>query len=250
MPKPLVVGNGSLLVNLIKTQASEISIFLMSEMRIMVNGRHCRIGVLVEGKNLGLVSLIGDDWNHKLGYQKDRLVTDTYFRNDRLEVELRFNECVHPFKNVFIRKVEITNTDTVDVDLKLLFSHDVALYENPNGDTAVYDPALQSVIHYQDSRYILINGSPNFDQYEVGQKGTDESGVIKSGELNMNSIQVGAVNSFIRFSSHLTAGETKNIYYWIAAGKTFFEVKLLNELVLSSTAERMINEQANTITHG
>ncbi len=242
MPKPLVVGNGSLLVNLDKNASIRDMYFPHVGNENHVNGRHCRVGVLVEGKNLGLVSLIGDDWSRKLGYQKDRLVTDTYFRNDRLEVELRFNECVHSFKDVFIRKIAITNTDTVDVDLKLLFSHDIALYENPNGDTAVYDPALQSVIHYQDSRYFLINGSPNFDQYEVGQKGTDESGVIKSGELNMNSIQVGAVNSFIRFPSHLAAGETKIIYYWIAAGKTFFEVKLLNELVLSSTPERMIDE--------
>ncbi|WP_305064352.1 glycoside hydrolase family 15 protein [Methanococcoides sp.] len=242
MPKPLVVGNGSLLVNLDRNASIRDMYFPHIGNENHVNGRHCRIGVKVDGKNLGLVSLIGDDWNHDLGYQNDRLVTDTYYRNDRLEVELRLNECVHPHENVFIRKIAITNTDTIDVDMKLLFSHDIALYENPNGDTAIYDPALRSIIHYQDSRYFLISGSPYFDQYEVGQKGTDESGAIKSGELNMNSIQVGAVNSFIRFSLHLAAGETKIIYYWIAAGKTFFEVKRLNELVLNTTPEKIMNE--------
>lgn len=242
MPKPLVVGNGSLLVNLDVNASIRDMYFPHIGNENHVNGRHCRIGVKVDGKNLGMVSLIGDDWNHKLGYQNDRLVTDSYYRNDRLEVELRLNECVDPHENIFIRKITITNTDTIDVDMKLLFSHDIALYENPNGDTAIYDPALQSIIHYKGSRYFLISGSPYFDQYEVGQKGTDESGAIKSGELNMNSIQVGAVNSSIRFSQHLAAGETKILYYWIAVGKTFFEVKRLNELVLNTTPEKIMND--------
>ena len=180
-----------------------------------VNGRHCRVGVAVEGKNLDMVSLIGDDWDRKLGYMKERLVTDCYYHNDLLDIELRFNECVHPFENVFIRRITITNTDTKDIELKLLFSHDIALYENPMGDTGVYDPALESIIHYQRSRYFLINGAPHFDQYETGPKGEGESGLITSAELNMNSIQIGAVNSFVRFSRHLAAGETKTIYYWM-----------------------------------
>ncbi|MDA0524315.1 glycoside hydrolase family 15 protein [Methanococcoides alaskense] len=242
MPKPLVVGNGSLLVNLDMNESIRDMYFPHIGNENHVNGRHCRIGVKVDGKNLGLVSLIGDDWSHKLGYQNDRLVTDTYYRNDRLEIELRLNECVHPHENIFIRKIAITNTDTIDVDMKLLFSHDIALYENPNGDTAIYDPALRSIIHYKDSRYFLISGSPYFDQYEVGQKGTDESGAIRSGELNMNSIQVGAVNSLISFSQQLAAGETKIIHYWIAVGKTFFEVKRLNELVLDATPEKIMSE--------
>lgn len=242
MPKPLVVGNGTLLVNLDKNASIRDMYFPHVGNENHVNGRYCRVGVVVEGKNHDMVSRIGDDWIRKPGYQKDQLVTDTYYRNDRLEVELRFNECVHPIENVFIRKITITNTDTRNVDLKLLFSHDIALYETPIGDTAIYDPAVQSIIHYQDSRYFLINGSPHFDQYEVGTKGTNESGMIRSGELNMNSIQIGAVNSFIRFSLNLAAGDTKIIYYWIAAGKTFFDVRRLNELVLNNAPENMIRE--------
>ena len=65
---------------------------------------------------------------------------------------------------MFIRKIAITNTDTKDVEMNLLFSHDIALYENPMGDTGVYDPAVQSIIHYKRSRYFLINGSPHSDQ--------------------------------------------------------------------------------------
>jgi len=242
MPKPLVVGNGTLLINLDKNASIRDMYFPHVGSENHVNGRHCRVGVIVEGKNLGMVSQIGDDWTRKPGYEKDRLVTDNYYRNDQLEVELRFNECVHPIENVFIRQITITNTDTVDVNLKLFFSHDIALYENPIGDTAVYDPAVQSIIHYQDSRYFLINGSPHFDQYEVGTKGTNEFGVIRSGDLNMTSIHIGAVNSFIRFSLHLAAGETERIYYWIAAGKSFFDVRRLNELILNKTPENMLNE--------
>ena len=242
MPKPLVVGNGSLLVNLDRNASIRDMYFPHVGDENHVNGRHCRVGVVVEGKNLGLVSLIGDDWVYRLGYKKDTLVTDSNYRNDRLDIDLRFNECVHPFENVFIRRIAITNTDTEDIELKLLFSHDIALYENPMGDTGVYDPALQSIIHYQRCRYFLINGSPHFDQYEIGPKGENESSIIRSAELNMNSIQVGAVNSFIRFSQHLAPGETKTLYYWIAAGKTFYDVKRLNELVLERTPELMMAE--------
>ena len=242
MPKPLVVGNWSLLVNLDKDASIRDMYFPHVGDENHVNGRHCRAGVVVEGKNLGLVSLIGDDWDHRLGYKKDTLVTDSYYRNDRLDIELKFNECVHPFENVFIRRITITNTDTKDIELKLLFSHDIALYENPMGDTGVYDPAVHSIIHYQRSRYFLINGAPHFDRYEISPKGEDESGTIKSAELNMNSIQMGAVNSFVRFSEYLAAGETKTVYYWIAAGKTFSDVKQLNEQVLEKSPERMMTE--------
>jgi GH15 family glucan-1,4-alpha-glucosidase len=242
MPKPLVVGNGSLLVNLDSNASIRDMYFPHVGDENHVNSRHCRVGVVVEGKNLGLVSMIGDDWVHRLGYKKDTLVTDSYYRNERLDIDLRFNECVHPFENVFIRRIAITNTDTKDIELKLLFSHDFALYENPMKDTGFYDPAVQSIIHYKDSRYFLINGLPHFDQYEICPKGEAEYGIIRSVELNMNSIQIGAVNSFVRFSQHLAAGETKTVYYWIAAGKTFFDVKRLNELVLEKTPERMMAE--------
>ncbi|HJH31839.1 MAG TPA: glycoside hydrolase family 15 protein [Methanosarcinaceae archaeon] len=207
-----------------------------------VNGRHCRIGVVVEGKNLGLVSLIGDDWTHKLGYKENTLVTDSYYHNDLLYIDLEFNECVHPFENVFIRRIAITNTDTKDIEMKILFSHDIALYENPMGDTGIYDPALRSIIHYQRSRYFLINGLPNFDSYEIGPKEKYESGAIRSAEFNMNSIQVGAVNSFVSISQHIAAGETKTIYYWIVAGKSFFDVKRINELILERTPRLMMTE--------
>ncbi len=242
MPKPLVVGNGSLLINLDRNASIRDMYFPHVGDENHVNGRHCRVGVQVEGKNLNMVSLLGDDWVYRLGYKKETLVTDSYYRNEGLDIDLRFNECVHPFENVFIRRISITNTDTEDIELKLLFSHDFALYENPMGDTGVYDPAVKSIIHYQRSRYFLINGSPDFDQYEIGPKGENKSGIIYSAELNMNSIQVGAVNSFARFSQHLAAGETKKIYYWIAAGKTFSDVKELNELVLERTPEKMMAE--------
>ncbi len=205
-----------------------------------VNGHHCRVGVVVENKNMGLISLLGDDWVRRLGYKKDTLVTNSYFRNDKLDIDLQFNECVHPFENVFIRRIVITNTDTKDIDLKLFLSHDIALYENPMGDTGVFDPALKSIIHYQRSRYFLISGSPCFDQYELSPKEESKSCLMKSSDLNMTSIQIGAVNSFIRFSEHFAAGETKIIYYWIAAGKTFFDVKRLNELVFEKTPELMM----------
>ena len=242
MPKPLVVGNGSLLVNLDLNASIRDMYFPHVGDENHVNGQHCRVGVVVEGKNMNMVSLIGDDWVHRLGYKKDMLVTDSHYRNDRLDIDLRFNECVHPFENVFIRRIEITNTDTKDIEFKLLFSHDIALYEHPMGDTGIYDPAVQSIIHYQRSRYFLINGSPHFDQYDISPKEEYDSGLIRSAELNMKSIQIGAVNSFVRFSQHLKAGETKTIYYWIAAGKTFFDVKRINEMIIERTPEQMMTE--------
>ncbi|MCD4799671.1 MAG: glycoside hydrolase family 15 protein, partial [Methanosarcinales archaeon] len=119
MPKPLVVGNGSLLVNLDRNASIRDMYFPHVGDENHVNGRHCRVGVVVEGKNLGLVCLIGDDWVSRPGYKKDTLVTDSSFHNDRLDIDLRFNECVHPFENVFIRRIAITNTDTEDIELKL-----------------------------------------------------------------------------------------------------------------------------------
>ena len=97
--------------------------------------------------------------------------------------------------------------------MKLFFHHGFELYGSPNADTAMFDPDSRSVIHYKAKRYFLVSGATERDsgiaEYSCGRAGIgDSEGTwrdAEDGELSMNAIQQGAVDSTIALSSRARA---------------------------------------------
>src|SRR5690606_34295123 len=83
------------------------------------------------------------------------------------------------------------------------------------------------------------------DQFSTGAKrignaeGTWRD--AEDGQLSRNPIAQGSVDSTVGFNMHLTPHGSGEVVYWIAAGRTYDDIKDRNRTTLTSTAERMMD---------
>lgn len=245
MPRPLVVGNGRLLVNFDDNLNIRDIYYPHVSQENHVLGHKFRLGIWVDKK----LYWIDHSWKKTLKYKEEATVTDVVLKNAHLKIELLINDTVHPLKDVFLRKIIVKNLATRDREVRLFFSHDFHIYETDIGDTALFDPYLKAVIHYKKNRYFLINGSVGEEGLYQFSVGTTEFGGregtwrdAEDGVLSNNPIAQGSVDSTISLRIVVEAEKESVAYYWIAAGKNYSAVKDLNNFVVSNSCERLIDE--------
>ncbi len=199
-----------------------------------VGGHFCRFGIWIDGN----FSWIDSSWAKRLTYKEDSLVTDATLKNPNLQLELRVEDGINHFHNVFIRKVTIKNNAEKEREVRLFFSHDLHISDTDKGITAYFDPKTDAIIHFKKDRYFLISGSSNgagLYQFAVGV--TEFGGLsgtwkdAEDGILSNNPVAHGSVDSTISLATKIPRGEQKKIYYWIAAGRSRTEVNELNRII-------------------
>ena len=113
-------------------------------------------------------------------------------------------------------------------------------------DTAAFRPEIDSLVHYKnEERYFLVNiyanGKFGIDQFATGNKDSRSGeGTWKDAEdglLSGNLIAQGSVDSVVGIPMTLEPQTSSRCYYWIAAGKSWDEVKALNTSVKKRTPE-------------
>ncbi len=170
-----------------------------------------------------------------------------------LDLQLEVNDAVHSFLDVFLRKVVINNTGGGRREVRLFFSNDFHIYGEDTGDTAMYEPTLNSVIHYKRKRYFLIDGVTDQDsgiyQYATGQKESfGKEGTwrdAEDGELQGNPVAQGSVDSTVSFKLEMEPDSANTLYYWIACGKNLEEVKNIDSTVRKTGVEQLLLETEN-----
>src|SRR3989339_243046 len=106
MTRPIILGNGNMLVCLDKNACIRDFYYPYVGQENHVSGNHHRIGIYVDGK----FSWIYDGhWNLLLKYKKDTLVSEVIAHNNELGIELIINEAVHCQKNILLRRVQVKN---------------------------------------------------------------------------------------------------------------------------------------------
>ena len=244
MPRDLVVGNGTILVNLDRNLNIRDLYYPHVGLHNHVNGHVNRVGVWVDG----LFAWIDDTWQVELGYRPRSLTTDVRATNGRLGVCLRFSDAVHPELNLFLRRVSVENLQTTEREIRLFLHHDFRIYETEIGDTAFFHPESCAMIHFKRDCHILMNGrtsSEGIFEYAAGVKefggaeGTWRD--AEDGSLSKHPIEQGSVDSTISFrlrvpgSSAVASGEgSDSVSCWIALGRSLDEVVGLNALASSS----------------
>lgn len=244
--RDIPVGNGSLLVTFDAEYQIRDVYFPHVGQENHSEGFPFRFGVWVDGA----FSWISDDgWKRTLKYLPETLVTDVHLVNDELGVEMICNDTVVSHENVFLRKAHVSNLKDESREIRVFLHHDFRIYENKVGDTAFYDPESFSLIHYKKERYFLINTEPHFDNFATGRKAfRDQEGTWKDaedGDLSGGAISEGSVDSTIQINLDLGPQETKEFFYWIAAGKTHEEVCQLNKHVLEQKPQDYLNYTEN-----
>lgn len=234
-----------------------------------------RTGIFVEGK--GFAWFDDDSWDVRPGYVHETMLGDSVLRNEKLGIELLVQDYVHPVHNILMRTCAIRPLGDEDLNVRCFFHHDLHIYGDKQKDTAFYEPHTNSVIHYRASRYFLIGGqSSNPTECITGVKADRHSSILRTmqelkscgissytvgkshykgmegtwrdaedGELSLNEVDQGSVDSTVGIYSTVKAGQTTTVSMWLCAGKDMQEVLHLNNTVLSETPDRLERQCRN-----
>ena len=249
MPRELSIGNGSMQV-MFDAQYRLRDIYYPYVGKENHAGHAFRFGVFTDGQ---LSWIDSPDWIRSLSYASDALVTEVELVNHRLKIRLNCRDAVDFYENLYLREVIVENLSSRSREITLFFHHDFHLYGTSIGDTALYDPRLEAIIHYKGRRYFLANVKID-DRVGVrdwaigvkevgGAEGTWRD--AEDGRLGKNPIAQGSVDSTIGAGMSLAAGATKKLCYWIAAAERFRDVKALNEMAVKKTPGELILRTEN-----
>ncbi|MHB1926681.1 MAG: glycoside hydrolase family 15 protein [Leptospirillum sp.] len=119
-------------------------------------------------------------------------------------LELVFEDWVDLDCDVFFRNVTIRNREESPLSCTLFFHQDFMIQYSDFGDTAVYLPEADALLHYKDERYFLValadegHGQARMHAFACGKRHGDKEGTwrdAEDGELGGNPISQGAVDS-------------------------------------------------------
>lgn len=249
MARPLVVGNGSLVVAFDANMNMRDLYYPYVGQANHIMGNKNRLGVWAEDRFSWCEE---ENWEKKLTYRSDSLVTDVALSNRDLELTLHLNDAVYHRENVFLRRLEVVNLSEREREVRLFFTHDFSIDESEVGDTAFYEPYSHTVYHYKRNRYFLINGQAPEEglfQHATGKKrfrgaeGTWRD--AEDGVLSNNPVDQGSVDSTVSLRVRLAPRGREVLYYWIAVGRNFQQVRDLNRMVLSTGPGVLLEQVEN-----
>ncbi len=244
--RDIPVGNGSLLVNFDEKYQLRDIYFPHVGQENHTEGFPCRFGIWIDG-NFSWTS--DDAWRRELRYLSETLVTDVSLTNEHLAVEIRCNDTVASHENVFLRRIEVFDLSGKDREVRLYFHHDLRIYENKFGDTAMYDPESGAIVHFKKHRYFLIGSEPAFVSFATGRKAfKGQEGTwrdAEDGDLHGGVVTEGSVDSTIGVNLLVAANASTQVYCWLAAGTTLGEVQALHKAVLTKSPKRYLDYTEN-----
>ena len=248
MSRPLVVGNGRLLVTLDRDLSIRDLHWPYIGLYNHLSGNRGRIGIWVDGA----FSWLGNgDWDRKLVYEPNTLVTDATAKNDSMGIGMRLKDCVLHSDDILIRRFTFDNLWTRERELRLFLAHDFHISETDIADTAFYNPYLEAVIHYKRDVYMLLSarrGEEGIYQYATGIKGFGGAQGTwvdaEDGELSMSPISQGSVDSVFSVRVPLAACGSEEVTSWICLGRNLDDVANLNWKV-GNRAENLAKSTAS-----
>ena len=250
MPRDIPVGNGSFLIAFDSDYQVRDVYFPHVGQENHAGWGPCRFGVFADGR---LAWTSDPSWEKKIRYLSETLVTSVSLRNDDLKIRLYCNDVVDFNRNVFVKKIKVTNTADARRDVRLFLQQDLSMFGTKVGDTAYFDPRLQAIVHYRGDRYLLASfcrpDDSGADRHGVDSYATGTCGFrgaegtwrdAEDGELSGNPISQGAVDSTIGASVVLGPGESQVLYYYLAAAFSYDELRDLHEIIKDRTPGQMI----------
>ncbi|NOU96315.1 glycoside hydrolase family 15 protein [Paenibacillus sp. LMG 31456] len=210
-----------------------------------IGGYQCRVGLWVDGS---FAWLSDPEWDFKLSYVEDSLITEVTATHPHLGITLIINDGVHQREDIYLKRIQIHNERDTVREVRVFFNQDLVINETEVGDTAAYYPANNTVFHYKKDKYFMFSGSTGPDgvyQYTTGVKrfynaeGTWRD--AEDGHLMGNAIAQGSVDSTISFRLHVPPNSDETMYYWMTAGKNLEEVKKLDAYVKESHPGKLLD---------
>jgi GH15 family glucan-1,4-alpha-glucosidase len=249
MPRPLVLGNGNLLVALDGELAIRDFTFPYVGLLNHLSGNRVRIGVWCDG---AFAWLADPSWTKRLGYEADTLVTSVSCEHSGMAIELTLSDCVLHRDDILLRRFEVQNRSGGERDVRIFLCHDFNIAETDIGDTAFYNPYVDAIVHYKRDNYFLISGKAGdlgVYQYTTGIKGfRGAEGAwrdAEDGTLSMNPVEQGSVDSALSLRVIIPPNESRTVKSWICVGRTMAEVTQLHYRVAQMGFDELMEQTAN-----
>jgi glucoamylase len=255
MPRDIPLGNGSLLIAFDQNCQIRDLYWPHVGQENHALGHPFRSGLWVEGQ----IRWFDDGkWQRSLKYQPETLVSAVRLEHPELKIAIQISDTVDFHEDLFLRRMEISNLDTRDREIRMFFHHDFHISGNDIGDTAYYEPDRRSIYHYKDNYWFMMNGAVRTGEDEPGPgwEPSEDSypGLVtgihqwacglkeirnlegtwrdaEDGQLECGVVAHGSVDSTIGFNLPIRAGKSRLLYYWIAVGPKFQNVTTLNRMV-------------------
>jgi glucoamylase len=250
VPRDIPVGNGSFLIAFDSDYQIRDVYFPYVGLENHAGWGPCRFGVWADNR---LFWTSDPSWQKSLKYLRETLATAVTLTNDELKVRLQCNDCVDFNRNVFIKKIVVTNLSDRRREFRLFLQQDLSMYGTKVGDTAYYDPRLSAIVHYRGARYLLASfcrtNKAGHDEHGVDSFATGTCGFrgaegtwrdAEDGILSGNPISQGAVDSTIGMGLHLDPGASETLYYYLAAGQSYDELRKVHEIVKARSPAAML----------
>lgn len=246
MPRPLVLGNGQILVCFDdRLVIRDLYYPFVGQLNHIVGHRN-QVGLWVDEE----FAWMGDNgWERHLGYRPGSLVTASFCRHDRLGLEVEVRDGVHHRENIFLRRLRVRNRLESARQVRAFVTSDFNLDESDVGDTALWDPTLGVIYHYKRNRCFLIGGhGPEGGVHEFatgrkrfqGAEGTWRD--AEDGRLEMHPISQGAVDSTIGFQMAIPPSGEADLFYWIVVADGFEAARRGHALVEREGPTEMLQQ--------
>jgi GH15 family glucan-1,4-alpha-glucosidase len=214
------------------------------------SGNHIhRIGVFMAGEMAWF-----DDpaWEIIVGSDPDTLVGGFVATHPRLGVQIVSNDIVHNERNVLIRTFTVINQNATTFEGKLILSQQFRINESRRGDTGMFDPRVNAIVHYKGATTLLVNAmheGRQFSEFNIGLFGIEgKEGTYhdaNDGILEGNPIEHGSVDSVIAVPFTLEKHAKTTVDYWITCGSTIAEVHDLDAWVREETPAHLQRSTQN-----
>ena len=253
MARPIVLSNGELHVGLNDFGMVQDFYYPYVGFENHSAGRDLkhRIGVWID-KDLSWLD-DPNEWSFTFRYPHSALVGHTIAKNERLDILLEFDDFVDSHVSAFIRNIHIINLRAQAREVRLFMHQAFAIGDSrSNTDTAQYLPGNNAILHYRGRRAFVISGEYKnrpFDQHTVGLFGIEgKEGTYRDaddGELGLNNVEHGRVDSTIRFKIDLEANSSERVHYWITAGMSIREAIHIHEKIQDDSAMSNLRRTAD-----
>lgn len=228
MPRPLVFGNGSFLVNLDCNGDIRDVFWPRVGMPNHLQGHKIKLGFWVEDR---FAWLEDEGWHREQRYDSDALVGSSCYFNHELGLRVRIREAVHPSEPAFLRELMIEGLRAHAMEVRVFVNSDFRLNESDIGDTAFYHPDSGSMIHYKAEVAMLIGGGTSHEglfEFTTGLKAFN--GVVgtwpdaQDGTLHPNPISQGSVDSTFSVRGTVEPLRHEHFSIWLVAGSGIEDV--------------------------
>ena len=240
MPRPVVLGNGKILINYDENYSIKDLFYPQVGLYNHLNGKLLRVGIWADGHFSWLDE---PEWKKSFDYLSDTLVSKCILSNRSLGLRIEFLDCVDPYDPVFVRKIKLINTSQIEREVHLFFSHDLCIAESEIGDTAFYFPHLDAMVHYKGPHTFAFGGKSGqngIDQYATGIKAFDHLlGTWKDaedGKLSMNPIAQGSVDSTFSLRMIVKSKESAEGFYWLICAHDLEELIQVHKEIQETTS--------------